>query len=35
MLSLHLGTTVPVAEAAAALHAASTGRASGATVLTL
>jgi NADPH:quinone reductase-like Zn-dependent oxidoreductase len=35
MLSLHLGATVPLAEAAAALQAASGGRASGATVLTL
>jgi NADPH:quinone reductase-like Zn-dependent oxidoreductase len=35
MLSLHLGATVPLVEAAAALQAASTGRASGATVLTL
>jgi NADPH:quinone reductase-like Zn-dependent oxidoreductase len=35
MLSLHLGATVPLAEAAAALQAASAGRASGATVLTL
>jgi NADPH:quinone reductase-like Zn-dependent oxidoreductase len=35
MLSLHLGATVPLAEAAAALQTASAGRASGATVLTL
>jgi NADPH:quinone reductase-like Zn-dependent oxidoreductase len=35
MLSLHLGETVPLAEAAAALQTASAGRASGATVLTL
>ena len=35
MLSLHLGTTVPLSEAAAALNAVSAGRASGATVLTL
>jgi NADPH:quinone reductase-like Zn-dependent oxidoreductase len=34
-LSLHLGATVPLAEAAAALQIASAGRASGATVLTL
>src|SRR3954463_3650061 len=34
-LSLHLGTTVPLAEAAAALRTASAGRASGATVLML
>ena len=34
-LSFHLGETFPLTEAAAALHAASTGRASGATVLTL
>jgi hypothetical protein len=35
MVSLHLGATVPLAEAAAALQTASAGRASGATVLTL
>jgi NADPH:quinone reductase-like Zn-dependent oxidoreductase len=35
MLSLHLGATVPLAEAAAALRTVSAGRASGATVLTL
>jgi NADPH:quinone reductase-like Zn-dependent oxidoreductase len=35
MLSPHLGATVPLAEAAAALQTASTGRASGATLLTL
>jgi NADPH:quinone reductase-like Zn-dependent oxidoreductase len=35
VLSLHLGAAVPLAEAAAALQAASAGRASGATVLTL
>jgi NADPH:quinone reductase-like Zn-dependent oxidoreductase len=35
MLSLHLGATVPLAAAAAALQTASAGRASGATVLTL
>jgi NADPH:quinone reductase-like Zn-dependent oxidoreductase len=35
MLSLHLGATVPLAEAAAALRNAAAGRASGATVLTL
>ena len=35
MLSLHLGATVPLAAAAAALQAASAGRASGATVLAL
>jgi NADPH:quinone reductase-like Zn-dependent oxidoreductase len=34
-LSLHLGATVPLAEAAAALEAAAAGRASGATVLML
>jgi NADPH:quinone reductase-like Zn-dependent oxidoreductase len=34
-LSLHLGATVPLAEAAAALRTAAAGRASGATVLTL
>jgi NADPH:quinone reductase-like Zn-dependent oxidoreductase len=35
MLSLHLGATVPLAEAAAALQTTSAGCASGATVLTL
>jgi NADPH:quinone reductase-like Zn-dependent oxidoreductase len=35
VLSLHLGATFPLAEAAAALGTASSGRASGATVLTL
>jgi hypothetical protein len=35
MLRLHLGTTHPLAEAGVALRTASTGRASGATVLTL
>jgi NADPH:quinone reductase-like Zn-dependent oxidoreductase len=35
LLSLHLGATVPLAAAAAALETASAGRASGATVLTL
>jgi NADPH:quinone reductase-like Zn-dependent oxidoreductase len=35
VLSLHLGAAVPLAEAAAALQAASAGRASDATVLTL
>jgi NADPH:quinone reductase-like Zn-dependent oxidoreductase len=35
VLSLHLGAAVPLAEAAAALQAASAGRASSATVLTL
>jgi NADPH:quinone reductase-like Zn-dependent oxidoreductase len=35
LLSLHLGATVPLAEAAAALRNASAGRASGATVLML
>jgi NADPH:quinone reductase-like Zn-dependent oxidoreductase len=35
MLSLHLGATVPLAEAAAALQTAAAGRASGATVLKL
>jgi NADPH:quinone reductase-like Zn-dependent oxidoreductase len=35
MLTLHLGATVPLAEAGAALQTASTGRASGATLLTL
>jgi NADPH:quinone reductase-like Zn-dependent oxidoreductase len=35
MLSLHLGATVPLSEAAAALSAVSAGHASGATVLTL
>jgi NADPH:quinone reductase-like Zn-dependent oxidoreductase len=35
MLSIHLGATFPLAEAAAALQTASAGRASGATVLTL
>jgi NADPH:quinone reductase-like Zn-dependent oxidoreductase len=34
-LSLHLGATVPLADAATALQTASAGRASGATVLTL
>jgi NADPH:quinone reductase-like Zn-dependent oxidoreductase len=34
-LSLHLGATAPLAEAAAALRTATAGRASGATVLTL
>jgi NADPH:quinone reductase-like Zn-dependent oxidoreductase len=34
-LSLHLGATVPLAKAAAALRSAIAGRASGATVLTL
>jgi NADPH:quinone reductase-like Zn-dependent oxidoreductase len=35
MLTLHLGATVPLADAAAALQTASAGRASGATALTL
>src|SRR3954471_14628743 len=35
MVSLHLGATVPLTEAAAALQTAAAGRASGATVLTL